>query len=173
MAATLFPELLRLIASYLDVPSLVFWRAVGRAHFQDVENTVEEFMTKRQLTLPHCLSVRIPLTPWQSSLWFHFMVNFYKCTHCETYISNPDYGLLPESEAEEHQLCLPCFTTMLKLVPCASCVVYFNVESCVECYDCGRFWCSTCKQDQIRSCMTCTNLFCDSCSIDDWCDVCQ
>lgn len=176
----LYHNLIRLIGSYLDVRSLVSWRLTHRQNFIDVEATVQELMEKHKLDLPHRLAVTpnparfTALNPWQSSIWFHFMVHYYKCRQCDTYESSPDYNFLLPSEAEQNLLCIPCFVDMLRLAPCSSCLVYCRVEAGTNCYECHHFWCASCQRDELRRCMGCSNSVCGSCSIiGNWCHLCQ
>ena len=179
-------NLIRLIGSYLDIKSLVSWRLTHRQNFLDVEATVQELMERHELDVPHQLAVTpitptpsryIALNPWQSSIWFHFMVHYYKCRQCATYESCPDYNFLFPSEAEQNLLCVPCFIGMLRLVPCSLCLVYCSVEAGTNCYECHHFLCASCQRDELRRCMGCSNSFCKSCSVDgsrgNWCHLCQ
>ena len=158
-------DLHTLIFTFLDVRSLVFWRAVNRKAYQQVEDATQSFMSQEQLTFTQYVYD-------STSLWFNFVQQYYECLYCNKF---ENVNSVPSKyyEASLEELCLTCFNqSKLRYVHCSLCYIFKRDQCCIQCYKCKNFWCATCSQDCVQKCLACNTMFCDSCSINDLCDYC-
>lgn len=179
------PEcLVIVIESYLNINSLVSWRAVNKQAYKDVEDKVmrrviemEELRGVQFLQMRGVRFIQEPVGPFLGSAWFQFVSNVYNCENCgeadtpipTSYQERLQLNYDPE-EAEQAQLCGSCFVKLIEVQACCKCRRFTN-NGC-SCHNCESFCCDDCQEDYIEMCWGCTELFCDECRLDTHCLNC-
>ncbi len=160
----------QVIESFVGLRSLGPWRAVNRQALEDVELRARAVLLQLNFVRPILVdlgALKLP-TPG-NSYWFQVMKCTYACRQCHEHQSYTQI----QSFAVAQKLCTSCLDVSQEFVVCDVCFMLHKPWTCNKCHECQFLACDDCSDEALGMCLGCTELFCQHCIRDDYCNFCQ
>ena len=164
----LFPlpgVLVELIESFVGLRCLGGWRAVSHQAYNDVEAKAKTVLLQLHFVRPLLEDLRNLNT---SAYWFQVMKCTYNCKVCKEHT----FYTQAQVVAQVNKMCNVCFNELQERLVCDVCFMhpgYLIYNTCLNCY---MVACDECCDETLNMCLGCTELFCQSCITDDYCNFC-